>query len=358
MTPIIITTTGNIEGYHIVRYLDMVRCTRVVNKETDLSDLFGGFSAHYRNKINHIYSHALQELRMKSASMDADAVVGLHVEMEDISSKGKTRFLISLIGTAVKLDRPIEDSDPENQSVSFELLHQQQMTNQLRKKLEDDDNPITEEDWDNIFHFSLFDLAPILYKRYLLISKEVVSAAPLAEKKLLLDRFIPFLQNMRYEDAADVVYGDTTTDPYCMRDVVKACQLFHPAKIVEMLQPENKHLVISLLDTDKSNYTLEDLKLMRKIEDFLDNLPDTGHYEEGRGRGRGALLSKNGTVLVCERGHSTAVELGGHCTMSMGYGLGICDLNVKGLTQKEVAAVKNYKEKVDILESLLQHQNR
>ncbi len=348
MCPVIITTTNTIDGYHIEKYLDVVRCNMVLNRESALLDLFNGVSIRYRNQLNDIYNNALQQIRLKGISLGADAIVGLQSDFEEISGKGKSVFVVSIFGTAVKLDRPVT-SDADSKRVSFFRIRQQQLALQLRRQMADERFMPNEEDWDNISAYVLYELAPQLYHRFLVLSSELVSSSTIEEKKLMLDRFPTFIQSMSYEEAAEVVYGDVTTAPRTMCQVVRDCRLFHPAKIVELLKPENKHLVISLLDTDKENYNHDDLRLMRQIEQYLDTLPDTGHYTTGRGN----IFSKTGTVLVCERGHTSAVRLGGHCTEMMDHGLGICNLNVKGLTEVEVKAIADYKQKLEIISALL-----
>lgn len=347
---IIITTTDSIEGARILRYIDILRASVVVGTDIALSDLFAGSSAKYRNKLNMSYDRAMRDLRLKAQACDADAIVGLHTDFEEIFGKGKTRFVVSLVGTAVKLDCPQCDKlETDGNSVSLALLRRNQLALTLRKKMENADYSPNEEDWNNILTYSLTEIAPQIYERYLSIARETISNMPLSEKKLMLENFIPYLRSMEFEEAADIVYSDITTDPYCTADIIKQCNLFHPNKIASLLEPENKHFIISVLCTDKTKYTKEDLHIMRQIENYLDNLPDTGHYIEGRE----GLFGKNGTLLVCERGHTSAVELGGHCTESLERGMGICNLNVKGITEAEVAQIKQYKDKLAVLSNLL-----
>ena len=347
---IIITTTDSIEGTTITRYIDVLRSSMVVGTDLSLADLFSGTSQKYRSQLNTIYDRAMVDLKLKCAAVGADAIVGLHTDFEEIFGKGKTKFVVSLIGTAVKLDKSKSFFlKGEETAVAADVLRRQQLLLSLRRKMSDDNYALNESDWENILRYSLVDLAPLIYHRYLLLTKATVSDIPLSEKKLLLDNFIPFLKSMNYEDAANVVYDDVHTDPYCTADVVEKCHLFHPEKIVGMLNHDNKHLIISLLVADKASYSIHDLELMKKIADFIDNLPDTGHYEEGKGN----LFGKSGTLLVCERGHTTAVELGGHCTEMLEHGLGICNLNVKGLTEAEIDIISQFKQKIEILDSLL-----
>lgn len=352
---IIVTTTDSIDNRSIVQYIDVLKASVVVGTELALGDIIAGPTNKYRLKLDSIYDSAFKQLRIKAQNIGADAVVGLHTDFEEIFGKGKTRFVLSAVGTAVKLNAPTpEQQNLKGRGVPYGDLKRQQMIIALQRKLEKPRTLPDADDWDNIINFSLVDIAPLLYKRYLKLSSETISKTRILEKKLLLDNFVPFLQSIDYDSAAEIVYGDTTTAPYSFCDVVKACNLFHPSKILKMLQPENKHIVIALLDTDKPIYNLSDLRDMQQIAEYIDNLPDTGHYVEGRD----GLFSKSGTLLVCERGHTSAVELGGHCTAVVESSSGaICNLNVKGITEKEVAAIRAFNEKIQILELTLNSQS-
>ena len=350
MYSIVITTTDAIDGYHITEYIDVVRSNIVLNRELALPDLFNGGSDKYRNQLNNIYNSAMQQIRLKGVGLGADAIVGLQTDFEEISGKGKSVFVVTMFGTAVKLDRPVSVSNAKREKkTTFYTLRQHQLSLQLRQQMDDERYMPGDDDWDNISTYSLYELAPQLYHRYLVLSNELVSSTTMAEKTLMLDRFPVFLQNMPYDDAAAVVYGDITTAPLSTSKLVQESYLFHPARIAGLLQPENKHFIISILDSDKECYNESDLEDMRKIEHYLDTLPDTGYYKTGRGK----LFSKTGTLLVCERGHMSAVELGGHCTETMEHGLGICNLNVKGLTEDEVKAISVFKQKIEVLSSLI-----
>ena len=348
---LIVTTTDSIEGCRIVMYIDVLRSSVVVGNDIALGDLFGGGSRNYNNRLNDIYDKAMQGLRLKAVTVGADAVVGLHTDFEEVFGKGKTRMVVSMVGTAVTLDCMPQRCDEQKgpKTVSLDTLRRQYLMVSMRKRLERKKYDLNEQEWNDVIRYSLYDLAPLLYKRYLLVATQTISKSPLLGRKLLMENFIPFLQSMDYDEAADIVYADTTTAPECFADVVKQCNLFHPQKILDMLQPENKHTVISLLGSDKPSYNADDLRCMRLIVDYVDNLPDTGRYIEGRE----GLFSKTGTLLVCERGHTSAVELGGHCIEQLEGSGAICNLNVKGITEAEVAAIAKFKEKVEVLGAML-----
>lgn len=111
----IVTTTNNIEGYTVKRYLGVVNANVVIGTNlfsdiaASLTDVFGGRSGSYKSKLNTIYNEVMKELTEKAKSYHADAIVGLHVDFDEVSGGGKSMFMVSASGTAVTLEKNIED---------------------------------------------------------------------------------------------------------------------------------------------------------------------------------------------------------------------------------------------------------
>lgn len=105
----IITTTNSIESQVITQYLGLVNANQVIGTNffsdltASLSDVFGGMSGTYREKMNELYRDVLNELESRASSIGADAIIGLSVDFDEISGKGKSMFMVSAVGTAVKL---------------------------------------------------------------------------------------------------------------------------------------------------------------------------------------------------------------------------------------------------------------
>ena len=78
----IITTTNNIENYSIKQYLGVVNANIVIGANlfsdfaASLTDIFGGRSNTYQNKLNTIYTEVMAELKAKAKSFQADAIGG------------------------------------------------------------------------------------------------------------------------------------------------------------------------------------------------------------------------------------------------------------------------------------------
>src|SRR5690606_29535228 len=115
----ITTTTNSIEGATIEKYIDLISTNVVVvtNFFSDfgasLTDLFGGLSDSYQSKLQKIYNIGIEKLIIKAANLVANAILRIKVDFDEISSKGKSMFMISTIETAVK----IRETDKNKQTV-------------------------------------------------------------------------------------------------------------------------------------------------------------------------------------------------------------------------------------------------
>ena len=108
---IIVSTTNNLEGYRIIEYIDIVS-TNVVNGtgifsdwKASLTDIFGGRSGTYQRKLRKIYEDAIDELIDEATSKGANAIVGLKADYGEISGKDTQMFMISAVGTAVRVEK-------------------------------------------------------------------------------------------------------------------------------------------------------------------------------------------------------------------------------------------------------------
>lgn len=111
----IVTTTNSVEGYSIRKYIGVVNANVVIGTNlfsdiaASLTDVFGGRSGSYKSKLTTIYDEVMKELIGKAESYHADAIVGLHVDFDEISGGGKSMFMVSASGTAITLEEPTQD---------------------------------------------------------------------------------------------------------------------------------------------------------------------------------------------------------------------------------------------------------
>lgn len=120
----LLSTTSNIDNYQIMEHYGIINHNIVIgsNLISDLiasfSDVFGGGSGTYRTKMDNMYKEAIQNLSFKAESLGANAVIGIRIDFDEISGQGKQMFMLSIIGTAVKVMPSVEF-----RINSYKLLH-------------------------------------------------------------------------------------------------------------------------------------------------------------------------------------------------------------------------------------------
>jgi len=111
----IITTTHKITGYKIENYLGLVNANQVIGANliadfiASFSDVFGGSSGAYRERLDVLYRDVKNLLEQKANSIGANAILGVHIDFDEISGKGKSMFMITAYGTAVIITPEVEE---------------------------------------------------------------------------------------------------------------------------------------------------------------------------------------------------------------------------------------------------------
>lgn len=105
----IITTTPSIEGRKITAYLGVVTGEAIMGANimrdifASITDIIGGRSGAYEEKLQDARQIALRELEERAAKLGANAVVGVDLDYEVIGQSG-SMLMVSASGTAVKVE--------------------------------------------------------------------------------------------------------------------------------------------------------------------------------------------------------------------------------------------------------------
>ena len=104
-----ITTTPNIEGKQVTRYLGVVTGETIfgINIVRDffasIRDIVGGRTNSYEEVLNKARNEALREMESRANVLGANAIVGVHISYEALGSNG-TMLMVCCTGTAVRID--------------------------------------------------------------------------------------------------------------------------------------------------------------------------------------------------------------------------------------------------------------
>lgn len=97
----ILTTTNSIEHHKIVDYLGIVTGVKVNTKKQSFTFKLDQYYQSLETNINEVKEEAFQKLRENAKLMNANAVVGIVVDIETFP--GTTYIFVSVTGTAVKV---------------------------------------------------------------------------------------------------------------------------------------------------------------------------------------------------------------------------------------------------------------
>ncbi|HIE12335.1 MAG TPA: heavy metal-binding domain-containing protein [Desulfotomaculum sp.] len=107
----LVSTTPNIEGKKIVKYLGLVSGEAIMGANifkdffAGIRDIVGGRSATYEKELRSAKDLAIEEMVEQARRLGANAVLGVDLDYETISTgSGGNMLMVSASGTAVKYE--------------------------------------------------------------------------------------------------------------------------------------------------------------------------------------------------------------------------------------------------------------
>lgn len=337
----IITTTNSIENAKIEKYLGVVTTNLVIGTnffsdfKASFTDFFGGMSGTYRKQMDTLYQRAYEALSLKATHLGANGILGFKIDFDELSGKGVQMFMISVSGTAVKLQfAPSATLTTENvDSVSSIQLN----IALFKEKWQIRNQEITPsaEELNFIMEHRLWDLAPSLYDYYVAPKRYDEEVREIDEK------FPIIVSSMPYESVVSFIYTDYANRSKMAYTLIKNNYLFNPQNVLNILHNHDLSSAFELLQTEKNEYTKEDLKAMLEIVSIIENLPDKGKIDTVK---NGAIFSKLEEMYICPYGHKNDKDI---------VFCNDCGLNIKGLRHRQVLIFEQFKARVRMLQKFL-----
>ncbi|WP_163631193.1 YbjQ family protein [Paludibacter sp. 221] len=348
MNKITITTTNSIENSTIQKYIELISTNVVVGTNffsdfgASFTDIFGGFSNTYQNKLQRIYKIAISNLKEEAFRLGANAIVSLKVDFDEISGKGKSMFMVSAVGMAVSVKytkTDLSQLELGSTQISFNQLEKEITKRLIVKQLEKGELP-TKEQWVYLMSNPIDEIIQDLLKNYLELSDNHEYLDE--RKKLLQENFAEYIKQTNPDIAINTLYSNISLHFKKIWNLLNRTNLFSPQNILNLIEENNLKIAIKCLAIKKEFYTKEDLLLMKKIIDHIDSLPDTGKIEFSKD----GLLSKEKERYICQDGHKNNLEF----KFCLGDG---CGVNIKGLKEDDCRLIESYRLKVDSLDFLI-----
>ncbi|GAB2627469.1 YbjQ family protein [Belliella aquatica] len=338
---ILVSSTERLEGYEIEKYFELISTNVVLGTNffsdigASFTDFFGGNSEIYQSKLEKIYKVAIDKLKNKASTINANGIIGVRIDFDEISGGGKSMFMISVSGTAVKLKllKKVDLLKENNSSFTSDELDV--MSRKIATKLKVDQNQtLGSSDWEFLIENSLEDLIPNLVESYFKLVKDYPYSDQL---KIYKGYLTVLLRQSTPELVENTLYGMYASNPEIISQLIVECEMFSPSLTIDLIESGKIHYAIAILEAKKSFYTADDYTKMVNILNLLTTLPDTGKIEAVKGM----LGSKE--KFICDKGHQSSPDLA-YCTE--------CGRNIKGVTKGEEIAINQFSMKIEALEEL------
>jgi uncharacterized protein YbjQ (UPF0145 family) len=348
-TDIIVTTTNNFEGYSITKYLKPISAHVVTgtNFFSDLfaafSDVFGGRSKTYQNQLASIYAESIETLKNAAIELGANGIVGMKVDLDEISGKGKSMFMITAIGTAVIVDMKNTDLPviSHNDIMSIEKMNVLRKKTKIIQSFAKNKFSLKVDIWDFITKNSVHEIAEEICKiMFNPISME--NTYEWSEKQLMLyflSLDTDFVTCLFYE----ICMSDQYENQKLIYKIMKDLMIYDFDKIEYYLQSDNaeyRRKAIQVAVFDKQTFSSEDVPRYERLIQMIEaNIIETCTYSTEKK----FMSSKGKDVWICQCQNKNDID-DEYC--------GICGKDKFGFKDgdvKPVTAIKILKDNVEMI---------
>lgn len=105
----LVTTTSNVEGKNIVKYIGLVNGEAIIGANfikdlfAGIRDVVGGRSGVYEQGLREAKSIAIREMMDQAQRLGANAIIGVDLDFESVGGNG-AMLMVSANGTAVNIE--------------------------------------------------------------------------------------------------------------------------------------------------------------------------------------------------------------------------------------------------------------
>lgn len=316
----IITTTSSIQNFNIEKYISPISAHIVIGTNVfsdffaSVTDVFGGRSNTYQKKITGIYSNAIKELEKIAVKKRANCILGLHIDIREISGKGKSMFMITATGTAViakskdsqksKKEKPaIDEKRIIKQIISDEntLKNRSQLTYfelenlRLRKEVvrlfKKEKISISNEMWNFIIENSIEEILEDI-TRYVHLENDLNIEDEIYTENLI-GNYKKYLNSIPGKKVNDFLYFNYINHKYLgfngvFLSVIQELLLTDYEKIERYLKNEQvvvKRRALQLINIGKEFYSIQDIEVYENLISIIkDNFNEIDEMWQEDGR--------------------------------------------------------------------------
>lgn len=354
---ILVITTSSAEGLKIKKHLKPISAHIVAgtNLFSDflggLTDVFGGRSSSYQKQLSSLYNEAIERIKYNAHEIGANCVVGLNIDMDEISGKGKSMFMLTAIGTAVIIEKDEKinvslNSNEKFENVSFEKINILRKRKDIIFNANQNTLNYNEETWDFIKSNQIHEIFPLALKRYADVIEDPQSVENIYNK--FNKNFINYIDALEETKKISLLYDEIANQTNLktalyLSKIIGELNLFDFDKNLILLNNTNfekQKIGLRIATYDKSFYNKKDIENLKQIQIFINsNFKERGEITTKKQM----LSSKEKNVWNCECGNK-GNNIGEYC--------GSCKNDIFGFKETEtkpINIVKYIEEKIELL---------
>jgi len=358
LNDILVTTTSTIDGMLIKQYIKPISAHVVAGTNffsdffASFSDVFGGRSNTYQRQLSSIYTESIEILKQSVYQIGANCILGLKVDLDEISGKGKSMFMITATGTAVVIENLSKGHGVEYSTEKLEALSIDKMI-ELRKREEliqlATDNQLVLDDstWEFLSQNRVIEISKQILKKMQSINLAQLQQTLTDHQYQQLSNY---LSSFKEEERVSILYEylmneDAGKFNQILYRLIGDLLIFDAKKLQTYLQDknvENRIKALQIVVRDKSFFSKEDIP---EFESLISLIHTNFSKTSTQSTAKKLLSSKQVDIWVCECGHKNELT-SDYCE---DYN---CGKDQYGFTKAQVSpisAIKKLTENIELI---------
>jgi uncharacterized protein YbjQ (UPF0145 family) len=317
---ILVTTTSTIEGVKVQKFLKpisshLVAGTNIFNDFfADVTDVFGGRSSTYQKQLITLYNEAIEKLKTNAINIGANGIIGLTVDFDEISGKGKSMFMITALGTAVILEnKNIITLEQGSKNIDIQQLNNLKRKKEIIVQSENGDLELDKNNWDFIIENQLEEVFPQLISRLKVVADYPHGNSYEEFKSQFINYIVAFPD---YKSKALLYQTLKTSMDHILYEklieIIGEINLLDFSQCIDLLNSEDSVLqkrALNLLLKDKEMYNEFDYKAIQEIIHLIEKV----FQKKGVISSKKMLLSsREKEIWTCDCNKSN--DIGDYCS--------------------------------------------
>lgn len=308
---ILVTTTSSVEGLSIKQYIKPISAHVVAGTNffsdffASFSDVFGGRSQTYQRQLSSIYTEAVETLKRSAYEVGANCILGLKVDLDEISGKGKSMFMITATGTAVIIESLSKSLPKVTLQEKLDLISSEKMI-ELRKRKKiiqsamDRKLELNDSNWEFITETIVSEIS----NEILDIVSEIYNQMYEGKEKLY-QQLLNYMMALPEDHRTGLLYDylmNEKSNPISsvIFKLIKDLMIFEPNKLQQYMTDNNediKRKALELVVMDKLFYTKEDINT---FENLIQTISKQYSKKGELSTQKKLLSSKEKDIWICQ----------------------------------------------------------